>query len=143
MRLFSIQQHVRGGSVKPDHFRTLIRCVVDKSADIDIWEAVFTIIETLGPLTPPSSSITPTFQGTPVKTSSSRLADGETRDVVEGELFFEIKDCTFRNVKGFCDKFFDSKRWRKEQKAMLKEMMTAHDGKKWTDFPTPLDKKPV
>lgn len=143
VRLFSIQQHVRGGSVKPDHFRTLIRCVVDKSADVDLWEAVFTIIETLGPLTPPSSSITPTFQGTPVKTSSNRLADGETRDIVEGELFFEIKDCTFRNVKGFCDKFFDYKRWREDQKAMLKEMMTAHDGKKWTDFPTPSDEKPV
>ena len=46
VRLFSIQQHVRGGSVKPDHFRTLIRHVVDKRTDIDIWEAVFAIIET-------------------------------------------------------------------------------------------------
>ncbi|KAG6979368.1 hypothetical protein BFJ70_g17137 [Fusarium oxysporum] len=61
VRLFSIQQHVRGGSVKPDHFRTLIRCVVDKNTDTDIWAAVFTILENLGAITPPLTSITPTF----------------------------------------------------------------------------------
>ncbi|KAG9249704.1 serine/threonine-protein kinase Sgk2 [Emericellopsis atlantica] len=124
-------------------FHPLVRHVIDDSPDIDVWEAVFTVIDSLSTLTPPPSGIAPTFKGTPIKTSSSRLADSETRDVVEGELFFEIKDCTFRNVKGFCDKFFDPKRWRKEQKAMLREMMTAHDGKRWTDFPTPSDEKPV
>jgi hypothetical protein len=61
-----------------------------KSPDRTIWAAVFDLIEVLGPLTPPPSSIAPTFQGTPIETSSSRLADGETRDIVEGELFFEI-----------------------------------------------------
>ncbi|KAG9249626.1 uncharacterized protein F5Z01DRAFT_611418, partial [Emericellopsis atlantica] len=143
VKLLSILQYVRGGEIKTQQFHPLVRHVVDDSSDIDVWEAVFTVIESLSALTPPPSSIAPTFKGTPIKTSSSRLADSETRDIVEGELFYEIKDCTFRDVKGFCDKFFYSKRWRKEQKAMLKEMMTAHDGKKWTDFPTPSDEKPV
>ncbi|KJZ68667.1 hypothetical protein HIM_11939 [Hirsutella minnesotensis 3608] len=44
---------------------------------------------------------------------------------------------------GFWDKFFDSKRWRKEQKAILKGMMAAYDGKRWTGFPTTPDEKPV
>ena len=90
VRLFSVQQHVRGGSVKPDHFRTLIRCVVDKSTDTDIWAAVFTILENLGAITPPSTSIAPKFQGTSTKTTSSRVDDSETRGIVEEALFFEI-----------------------------------------------------
>ena len=137
VKLFSIIQHIRGGVVKLDQFRPLVRYVVDKSPDAVIWAAVSSLINVLGPLTPPPSSIAPTFKGTPIKTSSSRLADSETRNIVEGELFEEIKKCTFRNVGGFWDKFFKPKSWRKEQKAMLKGLMTVHDGKKWTDFLTP------
>lgn len=106
VRLFSVQQNVRGGLVNLSYFRSLIRDVADDKTDIDVWTSVFTIIENIGAITPPASSIAPTFQGTPVKTSTSRLADSETRDVVERELFFEIKDCTFRNVEGFVDRFF-------------------------------------
>ncbi|KAI1291224.1 serine/threonine-protein kinase Sgk2 [Xylaria venustula] len=69
-KLFPIQQQVRGGLVKPDHFSALVHHVVSNSSDIDIWEAVFDIIDNLGALTPPPSSIAPTFQGTPVRSSS-------------------------------------------------------------------------
>ncbi|KJZ69584.1 hypothetical protein HIM_11021 [Hirsutella minnesotensis 3608] len=143
VKLFFLQQRARAGAVQAGQFRALFASVIDnESTDVDIWEAVFTIIESLDALSPPSS-IAPTFKGTPVKPSSSRLGDSETRDIVEGELFFEIRDCTFRNVSGFWDRFFDSKRWRKEQKAMLQKLTTAHDGKKWTDFPNPSDEQPV
>ncbi|KAK9445211.1 serine/threonine-protein kinase Sgk2 [Metarhizium brunneum] len=107
--LFPLYPSVRKGSFKREHFRHLIRCIIDKASDIDIWEAVFSIIKSLSALTPPRSSITPTFKGTPVKTSSSRLADSETRDIIKGELFKEIKNYTFRNVKGFYNKFFNPK----------------------------------
>ncbi|KJK86574.1 hypothetical protein H633G_09576 [Metarhizium anisopliae BRIP 53284] len=141
--LFPLYPGVRKGSFKSEHFRRLARCIIDKASDIDIWETVFSVVESLSALTPPGSSIAPTFKGTPVKTSSSRLSDSETRDIVEGELFEEIKNCTFRNVKGFCDKFFDPKSWDKEQKAMLSAMMTAHDRKTWTEFPSTTDERPV
>jgi hypothetical protein len=101
VRLLSIKEHVREGVVKLDHFLSLVRHVVDKSPDIDIWQAVFNIIETLSPATRPPSSVALTFRGTPVKTSSSRLTDSETSDIVKGELFQEIRHCTFRNVGGF------------------------------------------
>ncbi|KAJ3573570.1 hypothetical protein NPX13_g4651 [Xylaria arbuscula] len=135
-KLFSIQQHVRGGLVKPDHFCALVHHVISKSSDIDIWEAVFDIIDSIGSLTPPAPSIAPTFQGTPVRSSSSRLSDSETRDIVERELFFEIRDCTFRNVGGFCDKFFNTKSWDARQKEMLEAVMAEHDGNRWKSFPT-------
>lgn len=143
MKLFSIQRIVRGGSVDIDHFRPLIRSVVDDAPDVVIWDAVFSLIDNLSTPTPPPSSIIPTYEGTPIKTSSSRLADSETRGIVEGELFFEIKDCTFRNVGGFCDKFFNSQSWREDQKKMLKGIMSAHNGKEWTDFPSTPDEIPV
>ena len=143
IKLLPILQHVRGGAANLDQFQPLVQHVADNSPDQTIWATVFDLIDILGPLTPPSSSIAPTFQGTPIKTSSSRLADSETRDIVEGELFFEIKDCTFRNVGGFLDKFFSPKSWSKDQKAMLEGIMTAYDRKKWTDFPATPDEKPV
>ncbi|KAI1315996.1 serine/threonine-protein kinase Sgk2, partial [Xylariaceae sp. FL0255] len=136
-KLLTIYKRVREGSVEIDGFDSLVHHVVSKSAsDIDIWEAVFTIIDNLGSLTPPPSSIAPTFKGTPVKSSSSRLSDSETHNVVEGELFFEIKDCTFRNVGGFCDKFFDTTSWDEGQKEMLEGVMTEHDGNRWRGFPS-------
>ncbi|KAG6017124.1 hypothetical protein E4U54_008238 [Claviceps lovelessii] len=55
-KLFSIQRNVRGGAVRLDGFRPLVRHV-DKSTDTDIWETVFNIINTLSALTPPPSSI--------------------------------------------------------------------------------------
>ena len=142
-KLFIIRRNVRRGTPKLENFKPLIDVVVTNSTDAEIWAAVIDLINTLHPGIPPPSTIAPTFKGTPVKTSSNRLADSETRDIVEGELFEEIKNCTFRNVKGFCDKFFDPKTWRREQKAMLRAMMTAHDGETWTEFPSTPDEKPV
>ncbi|KAK0724033.1 serine/threonine-protein kinase Sgk2 [Apiosordaria backusii] len=143
VKLLSLLAQVRAGQAKADQFLPLIRHVVDKSSDIDIWQAVFNIIKTFGPLTPPQSVLPPTFTGTPIKASSSRLSDHETREVVERELFYEIRDCTFRNVGGFWDRFFDIKSWRKEQNAMFNGLLIAHDGRRWTDFPTIPDEKPV
>ncbi|KKF92069.1 hypothetical protein CFO_g5578 [Ceratocystis platani] len=120
-KLISILQNVRRGAVRLDAFRPLVRHVVDKSADTDIWEAVFDIINNLIVLTPIPTSITSTYRGT----------------------FEEIKNCTFRNVGGFWEKFFDPKRWRREQEAMLEGVLTAHDGKKWTAFPKVPDEELV
>ncbi|KAI1158965.1 hypothetical protein F5B18DRAFT_47246 [Nemania serpens] len=142
-KLFSIQQNVRGDLVKLEYFDSLVRHVVSNSSDIDIWEAVFDIIDNLDPFTPPPSSIAPTFQETPVRSSSSRLSDGETREIVEKELFFEIRDCTFRDVGGFRDKFFNTKNWHKGQKEMLEAVMTGYDGNRWTGFPSAPTEQPV
>lgn len=142
-KLFAMQQKVRSGALELVQFRPLVDAITTNSPDLDIWAAVFTLIAGLNLSTPTPSSIAPTFRGTPIKSSSSRLGDSETRDIVERELFEEIKNCTFRNVGGFWDKFFELRSWRKEQNAMLKGILTAHDGKRWTNFPTIPDEKPV
>ncbi|KAK7229650.1 hypothetical protein V2G26_001820 [Clonostachys chloroleuca] len=142
-QLFAIRQEIRKGKLHFAYFRPLVDIVVANSPDIDIWSAVFDLITAVSPSTPLSSSIAPTFKGTPIKTSSNRIADSETREIVERELFYEIKDCTFRNVRGFCDKFFNPQSWRMEQKEMLEALMAEHDGKKWMRFPVIPDEQPV
>ncbi|OTB04962.1 hypothetical protein M426DRAFT_11051 [Hypoxylon sp. CI-4A] len=114
-KLFTIRQKSRVGVLQLSQFRPLVDAVITNSPDIDIWAAVFNLIADVNPSTPPPSSIVPTFRGTPIKTSSSRLAGSETREIVERELFDEIKNCTFRNVGGFWDKFFNPKSWHEEQ----------------------------
>ncbi|KKF94199.1 hypothetical protein CFO_g3477 [Ceratocystis platani] len=142
-KLSSIPDNVRSGAVGLDEFRPPVRHVVDKSADTDIWEAVFNIINSLSALTPLPSSVALKSKETPSKPSSSRLADNETRVIVEAELSEEIKNCIFRNVEGFWEKFFNSESWCIKQQEMLEGVLTAHDGKKWTAFPKVPDEKPV
>ncbi|OTB17241.1 hypothetical protein K445DRAFT_20590, partial [Daldinia sp. EC12] len=142
--LFAIVQKSRTSTpLQFAQFRPLVDAVITNSPDTDIWAAIFNLIADakLSTPPPPPSNITPTFTGTPVKASSNRLANSETREIVEQDLFEEMKNCIFRNVGGFWNKFFKS--WNKEQDEMLKGILTAYNGKRWTDFPTIPNEKPV
>ncbi|KJZ68814.1 hypothetical protein HIM_11788 [Hirsutella minnesotensis 3608] len=134
-KLFAIRQKALLGALQLAQFRPLVDAVIANSPDNNIWAAVFNLIADVNPSTPPPPSIIPTAFGTPVKTSSSRLNDSETRDIVERELFYEIKDCTHRGVPGFFDKHFDSTIWTKGQQNMLKLILANHDGTTWKNFP--------
>ncbi|OAA62914.1 serine/threonine-protein kinase Sgk2 [Cordyceps fumosorosea ARSEF 2679] len=142
-RLIPIPQKVRGGSLEYDHFRPLANAVATDSPDTDIWTAIINLIDAVNPSTPPPTSIIPTGRGTPVKTSSSRLEDSETREIVERELFYEIRDCTHRGVPRFFEKHFDKANWTKSQENSLKLMLTDHDGTQWKDFPADPLETPV
>ena len=139
-RLLKMRQSI--GDVEPQRLQTFIRSVSASRADVDVWAAVIDLIEAVELLAAPSATIL-TFPGTPVKSSSSRLSDSETRDIVQAELFEEIRNCTFRTVGGFWDRFFNPQGWSREQKAMLKGVAAAHDGRKWTGFPSIPDEQPV
>lgn len=129
--------------MKPDQFRPLVDAVVNNRPQSIVWEAVFHIIETLTPSTPPRSSFPTTSKGTPIKTSSNRLADSEKSKTIEHKVFHKIKDCTFCNVGGFCNKFFNPKGWSKEQKAMLERVISAHNRSRWIGFPAIPNEQPV
>ncbi|CAH0034559.1 unnamed protein product [Clonostachys rhizophaga] len=120
-KLLSLLQRVRESTIELDRFRPLIRCIVNKSPDNTIWAAFGIPLVHLLRLIP----------------ASIRLSK-EHR-----ELFEEIRTCTFRNVGGFCDRFFDSKSWGKQQQDMLKGVMAEHNGTKWKGFPSTPDGKLV
>ncbi|KAG6290124.1 hypothetical protein E4U09_004590 [Claviceps aff. purpurea] len=155
LELISIRRRFMQGSFELVNFQALVQSVVAEASDVHIWEAVLKLVAEINPSPPSPSNVAPTFRGTPIESRPRRLPDSdysdgshesddsEWRDNVREELFHEIKKCTFRNVGGFWDKFFDPKSWCKEQNAMLERILTAHDGKKWTNFPTDPDDQPV
>ncbi|KAG6269987.1 hypothetical protein E4U47_003870 [Claviceps purpurea] len=155
LELFSIRRHFLQGLFELVEFQALVQSVVANVSDIHIWEAVLELVAEINPSPPSPSSVAPTFRGTPIESRPHRIPDSddsdgshesddsEWRDNVRKELFREIKKCTFRKVGGFWDKFFDPTSWRKEQNAMLERILTAHDGEKWTNFPTDPDDEPV
>ncbi|KAI1737356.1 serine/threonine-protein kinase Sgk2 [Xylaria scruposa] len=134
-RLVCVLYYLQKGKLDLNHFSPLVRNVVGNSSDTILWDTALTLINALNLPTPPLFN--PTFVGTTIEIDSSRLVDSESAKAMEEEVFKEIRNCTFRNVVGFWDKFFEPENWREGQKAMLKEIMTEYDyeGKKWIEFP--------
>ncbi|KAL2037319.1 hypothetical protein N7G274_010008 [Stereocaulon virgatum] len=131
---------VRSGRYNYEHYRALSRLVVKKASDVDIWNAVFDLITTVFRTTPPTS-IPPSFDGTPVTISSSSFQGSEqTRQIIESAMFYKVKRCTYRNVDGFFEKYFEGRRWSCKSKeiynAVKKEQ---YRDERWTDFPDPPD----
>ncbi|KAG5931507.1 hypothetical protein E4U60_006045 [Claviceps pazoutovae] len=143
LELLSIRRRFMQGLFELVNFQALVQSVVTNFSDIHIWEAVLKLVAEISPSTPSPSNVVPTFRGTPIESRPHRVPDSddsdgshesddsEWRDNVREELFHEIKKCTFR------------KSWLKEQNAMLERILTAHDEKKWTNFPTDPDDEPV
>ncbi|KAG5951479.1 hypothetical protein E4U57_006878 [Claviceps arundinis] len=145
LELFSIRIRYIKGSFQLSNFQPLVESVVAHVSDIHIWEAVLKLVAEINPSTPSPSEIASTFRGTPIESKPPRRpADSDYREDSHGSDDSKWRDnCTFRKVGGFWDKFFEPESWRKEQNAMLERILTAHDGKKWTNFPTDPDDEPV
>ena len=131
------------GDLDHNCFRALSRLIIDNASDIDIWGAVFDLINTLLSVTPPTTTA-PTFNGTPATRSSSSFEGSEqTRQNLEPELFYEINNCTYRNVRGFFDKYFEGKSWSRESKKVCTTMKTHRKRGRWTGFPDPPEQDAV
>ncbi|KAI9781455.1 MAG: hypothetical protein M1816_002376 [Peltula sp. TS41687] len=135
--LFSLRQRVQKGEFNYKDYRALVRLVIQKASDIDIWGAVFNLILSISRPTPPAS-VPPTFEGTPVRHSSQSLQhDTPTRIYVEARNLEEIKDCTYRNVDGFFAKYFEGKAWSERTMKIYETVKSRHINGRWTDFPNP------
>ncbi|KAI1271423.1 serine/threonine-protein kinase Sgk2 [Xylaria sp. FL0933] len=140
--LIEVLRDVSDGTSSIERLRPLVDLVVANAPDTDVWAAVLDLAEAVKLPTSPPSTLPPTFRGTPVKASSSRLDDSEIRSIVERELFFEVRNCTFRNVKGFWDKYFNPERWQQNQKYMLDQILAAKGEHTW-EFPPTSDQNAV
>ncbi|OJD26084.1 hypothetical protein ACJ73_02545 [Blastomyces percursus] len=106
----------------------------------DVWKAVFTLIETIPRRTTPPASLPPSFDGTPVKsTSSSQKGSEHTPELVNPRIFEEIRGCTFRDVEGFFDKLFTLKRRIGAAKQMpsVERVLASDSNGSWAQFPDP------
>ncbi|EFW14915.1 conserved hypothetical protein [Coccidioides posadasii str. Silveira] len=123
--------HLRQCDFNYDHYRPLVRLVLEKAPDTDIWRAVLDLIDTRE-TTP--SSVPRSFDATPVRfTSSSQKGSEQTRRLVEGRIFEEIRGCTFRDVGGFFAKYFEGKDWSARVDAICQRILESE----WAKFPDP------
>ncbi|EDN06067.1 predicted protein [Histoplasma mississippiense (nom. inval.)] len=106
--------------------------------NFDVWKAVFTLIDTLPRRTTPPASVPPSFDGTPVKsTSSSQKGSEQTLELVNPRIFEEIHGCTFRNVEGFFEKYFEEKNWSRKADAICRRVLAPTSDGNWAQFPNP------
>ncbi|KAI9808740.1 MAG: hypothetical protein M1825_003892 [Sarcosagium campestre] len=126
---------VQSGRYNYEDYRTLSRLVVKQASDFEIWSAVLDLVTAVSQTTPPASRPL-SFDGTPITVSSSSFQDSEqTRKIIESAMFHEIKGCTYRNVGGFFEKYFQGRRWSGKCKAIYDtaRQQQFRDGC-WTDL---------
>ncbi|OJD12146.1 hypothetical protein AJ78_07217 [Emergomyces pasteurianus Ep9510] len=126
------------GSFNYNPYRDLVRLVIQKAPDVDIWKAVYQVIETVSQLTPPAT-VLPTSDGTPWRsTSSSQRGKEQTRKLVEERLFDEIRTCTHKDVGGFDATYFQNKSWEGKFTDIHKKIQERDGaGAGLSDFPDP------
>ena len=133
--LSGLWRRVRNGNFNYEHYRALSQLVVKQASDVNIWNAVFDLINTVSRTTPPTS-IPVSFDGTPTTSSSASQQGGEqTQKLVEGRIFEEIRGCTYQSVEGFFSKYFEGKPWTERTKEIYQAVQERHVDGRWTDFP--------
>ena len=132
--LSTLFSFVRNGDFNYEHYRALLQLVIKQAPDIDIWDAVFDLI-TVYRTTPPTS-IPLSYNSTPIKYSSaSQQGSEQTRELLEGRIFDEIKGCTYRNIGGFFSKYFEGKDWTEQTKEIYRTVQEQQASGTWTYFP--------
>lgn len=108
----------------------------DTCDECAIWEAA---IDTAIQLNAPSQTVAATLvsaEATPVKSSTGRFAETETRKILREELLEEMRYRTFRHVSGFVDKLFSTEQWTADQQRMYDNpLKNAHNGTRWKLLP--------
>ncbi|EFW18588.1 hypothetical protein D8B26_005348 [Coccidioides posadasii str. Silveira] len=126
--LADLFKRIRRGHLRYDHCRPLVRLVIHKAPDVDIWKAVFDLIATVPRQTPPASS---------------QKGPEQTRRLVEGRIFEEIHSCTFRGVEGFLTKYFERTDWSAQADAIWQRVLDPASDGNWAKFPNPPVRKDV
>ncbi|EDN05787.1 predicted protein [Histoplasma mississippiense (nom. inval.)] len=135
--LAGLFKRLRQGHFNYHYYRALAQLVIQKAPDINIWKAVLNLTVTISRSTPPAS-VPPSFDGTPVKsTSSSQKGSEQTRELVNPRIFEEIRGCTFRDVEGFFDKYFEGKDWSDKADAICRRVLAPDSDGNWAQFPDP------
>ncbi|KAL1977858.1 hypothetical protein VTN31DRAFT_717 [Thermomyces dupontii] len=139
--LAALYLRVRDGDLSYDHCRPLVKLVIQNADDTNIWGTVFNLIATTSRATPLAPSAHHVVINTPIKTNSGSLRGSEqTRNQVDLRVFQEIQDCTYRNVQGFYEKYFENKVWTDLRKKYTNQRDTFILAENGSVFPIRLHK---
>ncbi|KAK6365589.1 hypothetical protein LTR64_008713 [Lithohypha guttulata] len=104
-------------------FTPLTKLVANKASDLEIWRVVLQLIADLSRVTPPLSSIPPSFSGTPLRRSSASFRDSnQKREELRRDIEIELSRRTHVGVPEFISKYFQNKAWSEQVEKILKQL---------------------
>ncbi|OJD20317.1 hypothetical protein ACJ73_08347 [Blastomyces percursus] len=98
-----LRVRVRKGDFSFTHYRPLVKLVIQKASDYNIWTAVLDLITTLS----------------------------RTKQLIDATVFEEIRGCTYRDVRGFYKKYFEGKSWTDRARDVYESVKDRRVGGKW------------
>ena len=89
--LLDICKRVRKNDFSYDDYRPLVKLVVQKAVDVEIWSSVLDLTAEISRVTPPPTSAHPVVENTPIRrTSQSQQGSSEqTRKKTDSIYFFK------------------------------------------------------
>ncbi|KMU74789.1 hypothetical protein CISG_00719 [Coccidioides immitis RMSCC 3703] len=123
------------GDFNYTYYRPLVNLIIKDAPDLDIWSAVFDLISEVSRVSPPPN-IPPASKSTPIEYSSASQLDSEQS---RRKVFDEIRDCTYRDVEGFFEKYFEGKDWRDRAQKAFDLVKNEYIDRRWStllDSPT-------
>ncbi|KAG6149295.1 hypothetical protein E4U37_006907 [Claviceps purpurea] len=126
-------------------FRPLSQLVLNQASDIDIWTAVFaavdSVVDSARPSTPTRIPKTiPASANTDTPFTHRSHLDQTTpssREQVEVQVDFELQDCSYKNVKGFDEKYFQGREWNSRAEELWQKAKSRYSisDQRWLNLP--------
>ena len=131
-----------------ERIKPLLKAVLDNDPDEYIWDEVYNAVNAINvvtvvpkpipqPRTPPES-VPSTYDSTPISFCSKSQQGNELTRMLLQKIFEEIKNCTYRDVEGFFEKYLEGKDWTRRALDFYKAMKDQHADGVWTGLPNPL-----
>lgn len=122
-------------------FTPLLQHVLNGSPDLDIWDQVFALVQQNLPVKPntPRKVFGSMNYSTPVKSNtSSQRGDEQKHGDIDDPMLEEIRDCTYKDTKGFYTKYFEGHLWSAKVEKIIKDAKDANPRKTndlWSGYP--------
>ena len=115
----------------------LLKQVIKPALDLDIWNAVFTLLASPKVTTPPT-----VFNKAPLdtplrSTSSSQQGKEQVHNEIDHRILEEINGCVYNDTKGFYEKYFQGKSWSPTVENIVHAANPWIVDGHWTDYPNP------
>ncbi|KAG6053531.1 hypothetical protein E4U32_007505 [Claviceps aff. humidiphila group G2b] len=126
-------------------FRPLSQLVLNQASDIDIWTAVIAVVDSVvdsaRPSTPtriPKTIPVSSNMDTPfTRRSQLDQSTPSTRKEAQKQVSFELEDCTYKDVKGFDEKYFRGREWNSRAEEIWQKAKSRYSisDKRWLNLP--------
>lgn len=115
----------------------LLKLVIARAKDVDLWAAVFDLIASTQTATPPTTYQN-TLLDTPFRPSSAEQRGSEqTRDEVDQRILEELQGRVYDNVTGIYERFFESQNWMDAAGQFYDTSRTLYTDGRWDNWPEP------